>query len=91
MSRRPGEPLTAAERALHARLAVHTSWANTSDRAGRTAPARRAALERFERQVDPHGSLSDAERARRAEQVMRAHMARLALRSAQARRRRQVS
>jgi hypothetical protein len=76
---------------LRARLAVHTSWANTSDRAARTAPARRAALERFERQVDPDGSLSDAECARRAEQAMRAHMARLALRSAQARRRRKAS
>jgi hypothetical protein len=91
MSRWHGEPLTPAERALRARLAVHTSWANTGDRAARTAPARRAALERFERQVDPDGSLSDAERARRAEQAMRAHMARLALRSAQSRRRRKAS
>jgi hypothetical protein len=91
VSQRRGEPLTPAERALRARLAVHTSWANTSDRAARTAPARRAALERFERHVDPDGSLSDAERARRAEQAMRAHMARLALRSAQARRRRKAS
>jgi hypothetical protein len=91
MSRWHGEPLTPAERARRARLAVHTSWANTGDRAARTAPTRRAALERFERQVDPDGSLSDAERARRAEQAMRAHMARLALRSAQSRRRRKAS
>jgi hypothetical protein len=91
MSRRRGEPLAPTERALRARLAVHTSWANTSDRAARTAPARQAALERFERQVDPDGFLSDAERARRAEQAMRAYMARLALRSAQARRRRKAS
>ena len=91
MSRRPGEPLTPAGRALRARLAAHTSWANTSDRAARTAPARRAALERFERKVDPDGSLGAAERAQRAEQAMRAHMARLALLSAQARRRRTAS
>jgi hypothetical protein len=92
MSRqRRGEGLTQAERALRARLAVHTSWANTRDRAARTAPARRAALERFTRQVDPDGTLSQAERSRRAEQAMRAHMARLALRSAQARRRRKAS
>ena len=91
MNRRRGEPLTPAERALRARVAVHTSWAKTGDRAARTAPARRAALERFERQVDPDGSLTDAERARRAEQAMRAHMGRLALRSARARRRRTAS
>jgi hypothetical protein len=92
MSRRNlGEPLTPAERSLRARIAVHTSWAQTTDRAARTAPARRAALERFQRQVDPDGSLSEAERARRAEQAMRAHMARLALRSAQARRRQKAS
>jgi hypothetical protein len=48
-------------------------------------------LERFQRQVDPDGSLSEAERARRAEQAMRAHMARMALRSAQARRRQKAS
>ncbi|MGH9287982.1 MAG: hypothetical protein ACRD0V_06795 [Acidimicrobiales bacterium] len=86
--RRWGESLTPAERSLRARLAVHTSWANTGDRAARTAPTRRGALERFERQVDPEGTLRPAERARRAEQAMRAHMARLALKSAQARRRR---
>ncbi|HET6836112.1 MAG TPA: hypothetical protein VFH30_19780 [Acidimicrobiales bacterium] len=92
MSRRNrDEPLTPAERSLRARIAVHTSWAQTPDRAARTAPARRAALDRFQRQVDPDGSLSEAERARRAEQAMRAHMARLALRSAQARRRQKAS
>jgi hypothetical protein len=72
-------------------MAVHVSWAQTSDRSARTAPARRAALERFKRQVDPDGALKPAERTRRAEQAMRAHMARLALRSAQARRRRKAS
>ena len=89
--RRRGESLTPAERSLRARLAVHTSWAQTTDRAARTAPARRAALQRFERQVDPDGTLNPAERRRRAEQAMRAHMAGLALRSAQARRRRKAS
>jgi len=89
--RRRGEPLTPAERSLRARLAVHTSWVQTTDRAARTAPARRAALQRFERQVDPDGTLNPAERRRRAEQAMRAHMAGLALQSAQARRRRKAS
>jgi len=84
--RRDGEGLTPSERSLRARLAVHTSWARTSDRSARTAPARRAALQRFERQVDPDGVLAPDERAQRAQQAMRAHMARLALRSVQARR-----
>jgi len=84
--RRDGEGLTPSERSLRARLAAHTSWARTSDRSARTAPARRAALQRFERQVDPDGVLAPDERAQRAQQAMRAHMARLALRSVQARR-----
>jgi hypothetical protein len=48
-------------------------------------------LQRFERQVDPDGTLNPAERRRRAEQAMRAHMAGLALRSAQVRRRKKAS
>jgi hypothetical protein len=83
--------LTPSERILRARLAVHTSWANTEDRTARTAPGRKAAMDRFEKQVDPDGTLDPAERARRADQAMRAHMARLALKSAQARRRRKAS
>ncbi|WP_298795467.1 hypothetical protein [Pseudonocardia sp. 73-21] len=75
------------QRSLRSRIAAHTSWANTSDRAARTAPARRAALDRFEKQVDPDGTLSPAERAIRAEHARKAHFARLALKSAQARRR----
>lgn len=78
---------TPEERSLRARLAAHHSWANTKDPAARTRPAREAALARFEDQVDPAGQLSEAERRRRAEHARRAHMQRLALRSAQAHRR----
>jgi hypothetical protein len=85
-TRRDGE-LTPSERSLRARLAVHSSWARTSDRSARTAPARHAAMQRFEREVDPDGVLPPAERAQRAEQAMRAHMSRIALRSVQVRRR----
>lgn len=80
--------LTPAQRALRARAAADASWANTSDRAARTAPARRAALARFERQVDPTGELSDEERQRRAASARRSYFRRLALRSARARERR---
>ncbi len=78
--------LSPAERSLRARLAVHTSWANTPDRRARTAAATAASMARFEEQVDPDGSLPAEERARRAESARKAHMARLALASAKARR-----
>jgi len=76
-----------SERQLTARIAAHESWAHTEDRSARTAPARRAMLDRFEREVDPHAELIPAERATRAEHARKAYFARLALKSAQARRR----
>lgn len=78
--------LTPAERKLRAQIAAHTSWANTDDRRGRTAAARRSFLDRFEREVDPDGVLDPAERARRAASAKKAYFARLALKSAQSRR-----
>jgi len=75
-----------SDRVLVARLAAHESWARTPDRTARTAPARQAALDRFEQQVDPSGTLDPAERARRAEHARKAYFTRLALKSAQARR-----
>lgn len=83
--------LTPEERALRARLAVHTSWANTTDRTARTQPGRDAAFARFEREVDPDGVLPEAERRRRAEHLRKAHMQRLALASAKARRKRKAA
>lgn len=74
-------------RRLAALAAAHASWANTKDRTARTAPARRAFLDRFERQVDPEGILSAAERAVRAEHARKAYFAALAVKSAQKRRR----
>ncbi len=74
------------ERALRARIAAHESWARTEDRTARTANARAASLDRFEKQVDPEGTLPPAERALRAEHARRAHFYRMALKSAQARR-----
>lgn len=68
-----------------ASIAVDQSWLNTTDRPGRTAPARRAFDERFVRQVDPDGTLDPTERARLAEIARRLHFKKLALRSVQAR------
>jgi hypothetical protein len=80
--------MTPEQRVLRARLAAHTRWAKEQDRVAALAPARRALLDRFEREVDPDGVLSEAERARRADHARRAYMYRLALRSARVRRRR---
>lgn len=76
------------DRVLQARIAAHTSWAQTEDRAARTAKARQALASKFEREVDPDGVLPPEERARRAENARKAHYTRMARRSAQARRRR---
>lgn len=74
------------DRVLAARIAAHESWAHTPDRAARTAPARAALMAKFEAEVDPDGKLSPVERAIRAEHARKAHFARLALKSAQSRR-----
>lgn len=69
----------AAENSLVASIAAHTSWANTEDRSARTAPARRALDQKF---LDAAGG-----DPRRAENLRSAHFKRLALKSAQSRRR----
>ena len=78
--------LSPAERALRARLAVHTRWSRTSDSTASTAVARAAFDRRFEDEVDPQRELPEPERVRRAEAARRAHFARLTLKSVTARR-----
>ena len=80
-------PLSAAERTLRGRIAAYAMHA-ANDPRETTKAARGAFIAKFERQVDPDGVLPPAERARRAEAAMRAHMSRLALKSARARRKR---
>ena len=75
-----------AERTLAAQIAAHESWAKTEDRSARTAPARAALMAKFEREVDPDGTLDPAERRKRAEHKRKAYFQRLALKSAQSRR-----
>jgi hypothetical protein len=79
--------MTPSERVLRARLAAYTMHARHDTRET-TAAARAAFLDRFKREVDPDGTLSAAERQRRAAAARKAYFTRLALRSAQARRRR---
>jgi hypothetical protein len=81
---------TAKMRSLRGRIGAYESWARTPDRAARTWPARKAASDRFEREVDPDGVLTLQERANRAEWARKAHMQRLALKSAAARQRRKL-
>jgi len=69
------------------RIGAHALHA-THDPKITTIPARRAFLDRFDREADPDGTLDPAERARRASHLKRAYFGRLALKSAQARRRR---
>lgn len=78
--------MTAADRIMAARVGAHTKWAREADPSAATAPARKALLDKFEREVDPDGTLAPAERARRAEHARKAFYTRLALKSAQARR-----
>lgn len=78
--------LTPAERRMRSQLGAHAQWARTDDRTARTAAARAAFHKRFERQVDPDGVLDPAERAKRAEHARQAHMLKLAMASAKARR-----
>ena len=57
--------LTPAQRSLRSRLAAYSLHAKHDPRET-TQAARAAFLTRFEREVDPDGSLPPAERARRA-------------------------
>lgn len=75
------------EMALRGRIGAHSLHARYDPR-DTTAAARRAFLDRFEREVDPDRVLSPGERARRARHLRSAYFTRLALRSAKVRRQR---
>lgn len=80
--------MTPEQRSLDAQVAVHTSWANTKDRTARTAPARQAFADRFERQVDPNGEMDPITRAKAAKNARVAYFKALASKSAKVRARR---
>jgi len=79
-----------SERSLQGRIGAYTRWAHasTEDRYLATRPMREGLQAKFEREADPEGTLPPWERAKRAESLRKAFYARLALKSAQARRRR---
>ena len=74
-------------RSQRSRIAALSLHSRTDGRA-HTAPARKRFLEKFLDEVDPDLILSEAERQRRAAIARRLHFVKLALRSAEARRRR---
>jgi hypothetical protein len=74
-----------AERAMRAKLASHSRWAKEDPRR-QMEIARSAQRRKLYEQVDPDGTLDPAERERRADHAFQAYMTRLALRSAEARR-----
>jgi len=83
MARPSGHP----DNKLISTLGNHVRWSGVSDRSAETAPARAGFRDRFIREArERFGNLPDPELARRADSLRKAHMARLALRSAQARR-----
>lgn len=77
--------MTPEMRRLRAEMASHASWANTTDRKARTAKARQANLSRFEKQVDPDGTMDPAERALRATSARKAFYRQMAYKSARVR------
>lgn len=60
-----------------ASVAANTRWAFEPDRRAATAAATAGFRAKFEKQVDPDGVLPAEERAKRADNLMRAHMARI--------------
>lgn len=74
-----------AERSLQARIAAYTLHSKVDGRA-HTQKARDAFLAKFEAEVDPEGRLAPEERRRRALLARKAHMSKIALKSARARR-----
>jgi hypothetical protein len=71
---------------MRGRIAADMRWAREPDRTEATEPARDGFLRKFEREVDPEGVLDPVERARRASNLLRAHMTKLARKSAASRR-----
>lgn len=82
----PTEGFSPAQRSLQNRYAAHRLHA-THDSRELTKAGRAAFLAKFEAEVDPDGTLPEAERKRRAEHARKAYFTKLALKSAQARRR----
>lgn len=80
-------PESKARRRAAAKIAANERWANEPDRRAATQAARDAMERKFEDQVDPGRLLDPAERARRVVNAKSAHYTRIAMKSADTRRR----
>lgn len=78
--------MTDNDRSLIARVAAHTRWAKEPDRNKATASARKGLEAKWAREVDPDGRMAPDELERRVANLRQAHMSRMALASARARR-----
>lgn len=76
--------MTPEDRVWRARLGAHSLFAKHDAREV-TAPARQAFLDRFEKEVDPTGTLPPDERARRAAHARSLYFSRLGKKSARSR------
>lgn len=66
-------------RQRRASLAANVQWAGEPDRTARTAPGRRAFLDRFQAEIDAkHPDVDPKTRAKMANNALRAYMQRLA-------------
>jgi hypothetical protein len=70
---------TPEHRTLVAQIAAAERWGRTSDRAAGTAAARAGLRAKYAREIDPDNTLDPAERERRVDSLMRAHMLRMSL------------
>lgn len=78
--------MSETDRTTIAKIAAYTRWAQERDRSAATSAARQAFADRFDKEVDPDGTLPYVERRKRADAARKAYFQRLALKSAQARR-----
>lgn len=76
--------LSEEQRAMRASIAANTRWSAEDPRPAMER-VREGRMRRYRERVDPDGVLSEIERERRAQALLRADMARLALRSSRVR------
>ncbi|MGH3377923.1 MAG: hypothetical protein ACRDP6_24635 [Actinoallomurus sp.] len=80
--------MAASQHAINGRIGIRTRLSKTTkaDRELQATKGQAGLLARFEREVDPEGLMSEADRVEAAQQLRRAHMGRIAKASAASRR-----
>src|SRR5271154_6980552 len=78
--------LTPQQRKLRASKAGLTGWDNTVDRSARARHANAGLIAKWEREIDPDGTMDRQELARRVKTKQKLHMADMSWKAVQARR-----